>query len=74
MLWLGGCCAEVAAQIQLSKPKARKAARELQVAFVRLPDCHKKGRGGGGTVEKEKEERGEVIKRREEASGQGLWA
>lgn len=75
MLRLGGCCAEVAAQIQLPKPKARKAARELQVAFVRLPDCHKKGRGGGGgTGEKEKEERGEVIKRREEASGQGLWA
>lgn len=38
MLRLGGC-SEVAAQIQLSKPKARKAARELQVAFVRLPAC-----------------------------------
>lgn len=32
--WIGGC-SEVAAQIQLSKPKARKAP-ELQVAFVRL--------------------------------------
>lgn len=33
-VWIGGC-SEVAAQIQLSKPKARKAP-ELQVAFVRL--------------------------------------
>lgn len=62
MLRLGGCCAEVAAQIQLPKPKARKAARELQVAFVRLPDCHKKGRGGGEQWKRRKK-RGERLSR-----------